>query len=51
MTETTRVGCTEPGCRSELICVTRHVDNLTATWRCIEHRESHPTPLSGETTS
>jgi hypothetical protein len=41
LSETTRVGCTEPGCRSELICVTRHVDNL-GTWRCLEHRHDQP---------
>ena len=39
MSDTTRVSCTEPGCRSELICLPRHVDNLTSTWRCIEHRQ------------
>ena len=38
MTDTTRVTCTEPGCRSELICVSRHADNLK-TWRCLEHRD------------
>ena len=39
----TRVSCTEPGCRSELICVTSHGDNLKATWRCIEHRQTTST--------
>jgi len=34
----TRVSCTEPGCRSELLCVTQHADNLKATWRCLIHR-------------
>jgi hypothetical protein len=38
--EGARVNCTEPGCRSELICRPTHVDNLTATWRCLEHRET-----------
>jgi hypothetical protein len=42
MSETTRVPCTEPGCRSELICRTRHADNLT-TWRCLEHRPDQST--------
>jgi hypothetical protein len=41
--ETTRVTCTEPGCRSELICLARHVDNLTSTWRCLEHRQDSST--------
>jgi len=40
----TRVTCTEPGCRSELICVTRHVDNLKTSWRCIDHRNPTSTP-------
>jgi hypothetical protein len=39
----TRVACTEPGCRSELICQPQHVDNLTATWRCLEHRTDDQT--------
>ena len=43
MSETTRVSCTERGCRSELICLPRHVDNLTSTWRCIEHRQDSST--------
>ena len=38
MTETTRIPCTAPGCRSELLARTEHADNLTATWRCLEHR-------------
>jgi hypothetical protein len=38
-----RVSCIEPGCRSELICSTsRHVANLEASWRCLEHRDAHP---------
>jgi hypothetical protein len=43
MSDTTRVSCTEPGCRSELICRTRHADNLEATWRCLEHRQDSST--------
>ena len=44
MRDTTRVACTEPGCRGELICNTsRHVANLEASWRCLEHRNI-PTP-------
>jgi hypothetical protein len=44
MTETTRVPCTEPGCRSELVCRTRHADNLTSTpYRCLEHRPDQRT--------
>ena len=43
MSDTTRVSCTEPGCRSELLCRTEHVDNLTATWRCLEHRNTPST--------
>jgi hypothetical protein len=39
-----RVPCVEPGCRSELLCRTAHADNLTATWRCLEHREDPNTP-------
>jgi len=49
MSDTTRVSCTEPGCRSELICLPRHVDNLTSTWRCIEHRKTQPEPTTGVT--
>jgi hypothetical protein len=48
MSDTTRVSCTEPGCRSELICLSRHADNLE-TWRCLEHRESQPEPTTGVT--
>jgi len=40
---TTRVACIEPGCRSELICTSRHVDNLEASWRCLEHRQDPST--------
>lgn len=43
----TRVSCTEPGCRAELICVTSHVDNLTTTWRCLEHRQTPSTTTKG----
>jgi len=39
MSDTTRVACTEPGCRSELLCRTEHVANLEASWRCLEHRQ------------
>ena len=42
MKDTTRVACTSPGCRSELICVSRHAANLEASWRCLEHREAQP---------
>ena len=49
LTETSRVACTEPGCRSELLCRTSHVDNLETTWRCLEHRDSHPTPKASST--
>ena len=38
MSETARIPCTEPGCRSELLCQERHVDNLKTTWRCLMHR-------------
>jgi hypothetical protein len=38
-----RVSCVEPGCRSELLCGTRHTDNLAATWRCLEHRQDSST--------
>ena len=41
----TRVTCTEPGCRSELLCQPRHVDNLKATWRCLIHRNTPNTPM------
>jgi hypothetical protein len=41
--EGARVSCTEPGCRSELICRPPHVDNLTSTWRCLEHRQDSST--------
>jgi hypothetical protein len=44
MSDTTRVSCTEPGCRAELICSTsRHVANLEASWRCLEHRQDPST--------
>lgn len=52
MTEpTTRVPCTEPGCRSELLCRTEHVDNLTPTWRCLEHRPDTHTPTTRKATT
>ena len=44
---TTRVTCTEPDCRSELLCQERHVDNLKATWRCLEHRQITSTTTKG----
>jgi len=40
---TTRVSCTEPGCRSELLCQPRHVDNLETSWRCRDHRQDPST--------
>jgi len=43
----TRVTCTEPGCRSELLCQERHVDNLKATWRCLIHRQITSTTTKG----
>jgi hypothetical protein len=46
----TRVSCTEPGCRSELICPPPHVDNLAASWRCLEHRNTPSTTDPKETT-
>ena len=50
MSETTRVSCTEPGCRSELLCRTEHADNLTPTWRCLEHRpDQRPTTKEDKT--
>ena len=45
-----RVPCVEPGCRSELLCRTAHADNLEATWRCIEHRDTPSTTDPQETT-
>ena len=45
MKDMTRVSCCVDGCRSELICLSRHVDNLK-TWRCLEHRD---TPSTKET--
>jgi hypothetical protein len=45
-----RVSCIEPGCRSELICPPPHVDNLAASWRCLEHRETPSTTDPKETT-
>jgi hypothetical protein len=50
MSETTRVPCTEPGCRSELLCQPRHVDNLKATYRCLEHRDTTTIATQKETT-
>lgn len=45
---TSRVACIEPGCRSELICSTsRHVANLEASWRCLEHRQDPSTTKRG----
>ncbi|MEP7369870.1 MAG: hypothetical protein ABI662_09460, partial [Dermatophilaceae bacterium] len=35
---TTRVACIVPGCRSELVCLAPHRDNLASSWRCIDHR-------------
>ena len=49
MSDTTRVSCTEPGCRSELICPPPHVDNLAASWRCLEHRNTPSTTDPKET--
>ena len=40
MSETTRIPCTEPGCRSELLARASHADNLQASWRCLEHRQT-----------
>ena len=45
-----RVPSTEPGCRSELLCGTRPTENLAATWRCLEHRETPSTTDPEETT-
>ena len=45
-----RVPCVEPGCRSELLCRTAHADNLIATFRCLEHRETPSTTDPKETT-
>jgi len=46
LTETARVPCIEPGCRSELLCHERHVDNLEASWRCLTHRITPSTPTT-----
>ena len=48
MSETTRVTCTEPGCRSELLCHERHVDNLESSWRCLIHRNIPSPPTNKE---
>ena len=45
-----RVPCVEPGCRSELLCRTAYADNLIATFRCLEHRETPSTTDPKETT-
>ena len=45
----TRVSCTEPGCRAELLCQPQHADNLQASWRCLIHRNTpSTTPTKGE---
>jgi hypothetical protein len=49
VSETKRVPCTAEGCRSELMCHERHVDNLKDTWRCLEHRDTPTTPTKGDT--
>ena len=51
MSDTTRISCTEPGCRSELLCHERRVDNLEASWRCLEHRQDPSTETPQTSTS
>lgn len=33
------VHCPAEGCRERLACQWRHLDNLRATWRCVDHKK------------